>query len=401
MMNRAVDGKRTSWLRPGLETHISLPVSALVLLASIWIGAFHVIDAERDSARLVAADSLREQLDTYEAQVGRSLGVIEQTLKVLKYAVELHGPQGALPELKRKGLLPSGLVFSVGIVDRDGLTVASNPAAAPISVAEQAYFKFHQEHEGDTTFISQAIRDAANPDWRLHFTRRLSDADGAFAGIVIVETEPAYFTSSYERRRLGERGMLGVAGDDGVVRALRIGEKVSFGQRAGAFASAPSESGALRASPWDGVPRYSGVRALHGIGLSVMAGLAQDEQMAAFEQQRRAYLWEAAIASAVLVLIVALVWTWSWQGSKSRRRARRAQATYAAASEASLDAVFVLHGIVAGAATIADFRIVAANSRAEKLMGMGRQELYRETLCTLLPQLRENGIFDKLVHIAA
>jgi hypothetical protein len=64
-------------------------------------------------------------------------------------------------------------------------------------------------------------RDAANNDWHVHFTRRLDDALGNFAGIVIVETDPAYFTSSYERSRLGELGMLALVGSDGIVRALR------------------------------------------------------------------------------------------------------------------------------------------------------------------------------------
>ena len=41
--------------------------------------------------------------------------------------------------------------------------------------------------------------------------------------------DPAYFTSSYERSRLGERGMLGLVGADGVVRALRIGAAAYVG----------------------------------------------------------------------------------------------------------------------------------------------------------------------------
>jgi diguanylate cyclase (GGDEF)-like protein len=404
---RNLAGKQALWLRRGLETHISLPVFGLVLLVSIWVGAFHVIDGERDLAGAVAAESLRELVDTYEAQMARSLGSIDQTLKVLKYAVEMKGAHGALPELDRQGLLPPGIVFGVSIVDRDGITVASNPAGpdgrAGLSVANEAYFTVHRRQDGGGIYAGAPVHDGPGTDARLHFSRRLNDADGHFAGVVVVATDPGYFTSSYERGRLGERGMLGAIGDDGIVRALRIGDKLSFGQHRDDIAPAVARTGAvegLRPSRWDGVWRYCGLRQLRGMGLTVMVGLARDEQMASVERQRRDYLWEAGIASAVLVISVTLVWIWSWQGSKTRRRARRAQATYAAASEASLDAFFVLRAIYDDAGAIVDFRIAGANTRAEKMSGMSRQQLMLVTLCTLLPQLRDNGMFANLVRVA-
>ena len=55
--------------------------------------------------------------DTYEAQLARNLGGIDQTLKILKFAVQTNGAGGALQSLASKGLLPSGLVFVVSIAD--------------------------------------------------------------------------------------------------------------------------------------------------------------------------------------------------------------------------------------------------------------------------------------------
>ncbi|MEJ7806055.1 MAG: signaling protein, partial [Telluria sp.] len=186
------------WLGHGMETHISLPLFALILLIVIWMTTAHFIDIERASAQAAARDSSRELLDTYEAQVQRNLGGIDQTLKVLKYAVELKGPAGALPALNQQGLLPSGVVFVVSIADRNGKIVASNPPAAFIDVSSQSYFAYHRDTASDMPFVSQTLRDQANPEWHLHFTRRLNDADGKFAGVAIVEVDPAYFTSGYE-----------------------------------------------------------------------------------------------------------------------------------------------------------------------------------------------------------
>jgi diguanylate cyclase (GGDEF)-like protein/PAS domain S-box-containing protein len=386
------------WLRMCLETQVSLPLFTVVLLAVVWATTLHFIDSEAAASHDMTAESASELIATYEAQVARSINGIEQTLKVLKYSAERQGARGALPELQANGLLPSGLVFVVSIVDAQGDTVASNPAARPINVARQDYFRFHQQNRSSYTFISQAMRDEANDDWHLHFTRRLDDKHGEFAGVVIVEVEPAYFTSGYERSRLGEQGMLGLVGDDGVVRALRVGDKQSFGQQLD-LTALKSHPGMPFASSWDGVRRYTEVRQLGGLRLSAMVGLSEQEQMAGFAAQRRQLLWEAGVASAVLIILAALVWACVWQGAKARRRVRRAQETYAAASESNMDAFFVLRAIRNKDGVVVDFKFSAVNSRAEKLTGRSRSELRAQTLCSWMPAARHNGMFEQLVQV--
>jgi diguanylate cyclase (GGDEF)-like protein/PAS domain S-box-containing protein len=386
------------WLRMCLETHVSLPLFTIVLLAVVWGTTLHFIDSEAAASRELAAESASELIATYEAQVARSINGIEQTLQVLKYSAESHGARGALPELQAHGLLPSGLVFVVSIVDAHGNTVASTPTARPISVAREEYFSFHQQRRSNYTFISQAMRDEANQDWHLHFTRRLDDKRGGFAGVVIVEVDPGYFTSGYERSRMGEQGMLGLVGDDGVVRARRVGDKQSFGQKLD-LSALLARRGVAVASKIDGIKRYTAVRQLAGLRLSAMVGLSEQEQMAGFVAQRRQLLLEAGVASAVLILLAALVWAWVWQGAKARRRIRRAQETYAAASESNMDAFFVLRAIRNKDGVVADFKFAAVNSRAEKLTGRSRDELRAQTLCGWMPSARHNGMFEKLAHV--
>jgi len=382
---------RMRWLRRGLDTYVSLPLFALLLLAAIWVVTFREINAERERAQEAAADSLHEILGTYEAQAARSLDAIDQTLRVVKYAVERKGALGALPELGREGLLPPGVLFGVSVVDRYGMTVASNPRRLPISVADQPYFKFHQERDSGATFVSPPLRDAANTEWHLHFTRRLDDDAGNFAGIVIVETDPAYFTSSYERSRLGARGMLGLVGADGIVRALRIGDKLSFGQHL--------ETQVGRIAGPDGLYRYSGLRELHGIALNVLVGLDERELMANWDSRRREKLLAAGILSGALLLLTGLLWLWSWQGARNRAHMRRAQETYAAASAASLDAFFVMREVRDAAGATIDFAFVDVNQRAEQMTGYPKAQLSRMTMCELIPQARHNGMLEHLIAV--
>ena len=385
------------WLVLGLETHISLPLFAVFLLTAIWFGTLHVIEAERRAAAVAARDATHELLDTYEAQMARSLSNIDQSLRVLKYAVEQNGAAGALPALAAKGLLPPGLVFQVEIADSLGRVVASNPDSGPRNLSGASYFEFHRDVRHDLPYVSQAILHPGMAEPRLHFTRRIDDAAGRFAGVAVVAVDPAYFTSSYERSRQGERGLLGLVGLDGVVRALRIGEQVSWGQP---YTPGATDVVNLRACRVDGEMRYTSSRPLGGFPLVAVAGLSDAEQMAEFRQQRRAWLLGAGAGSALLVAVVILVSAWSWQLAKARRRERLAQETYAAASEASPDAFFVLHSIADKHGNVVDFTVVTTNSRAEQLSGLRKEQLAGQRLSRILPAAYSAGIFDDLAAVA-
>ena len=411
MMNRRptshsaapADGARTSWFGRMLETHFALPLFALLPLAAIWIATFHFIDVERSSAANAARDAVRELVDTYEAQVARNLNAIDQTLKVIKYAVEVDGAGGALPALRRQGLLPPGLVFAVAVADRDGRIVASNPEMPAHDVAREPWFTVHRDGAGGQPFVSQTTGVPGNGEQRgdshLRFTRRLDDADGRFAGIALVDVDPAYFTSSYERSREGEHGLLALVGNDGVTRALRSGDRLSWGHRVDVGRIGPDAAAPDVTVP-DGVARYASVRRLHGFPLSAMAGLADSEQMAEFEQHRANYLAAAVGGSALLVVLVGLISAWSWQLAKARRRERRAHETYAAASEASLDAIFVLRCVVDADGAVADFTVEETNHPGEQLTGYARDAMRGRCLSEMMPSYMGNGIFEELARVA-
>jgi diguanylate cyclase (GGDEF)-like protein len=390
--------RRPRWLARALETHIALPLFALLPLVAIWAATFHFIETERRAAVASAHDTVREQLDTYEAQVARNLNAIDQTLKVIKYAVELNGPHAALPALRAQGLLPPGLVFEISIADRDGHVVDSNPPMPSQDVSRAAYFAIHANGDGNAVFVSHTGGDGVRPDPHLHFTRRIADADGSFAGVAIVEVDPAYFTSSYERTRAGELGLLALIGNDGVARAVRIGDTVSWGQPI-ALAGMKEEAVAPHPTAPDGVARYAAARRLTGFPLTVVVGLAGSELMAQYKQHYDTYLVGATAASSLLVAVVALISAWSWQVAKARRRERLAQQTYAAASEASPDAFFVLRTVTGADGAIVDFLVEGSNSRAEQFTGIANEALRGQLLGEVLPYYRLNGMFEHLVQV--
>ncbi len=384
----------------GLEPYILLPLFALLLLGVIWGTTFHFIALERASAENSAAQSSRELIETYEAQMARNLGAIDQTLKTVKYAVELRGKRPVLPELTEKGLLPSALVFSISITDRQGDIVANNQGRESTPVTGQAYFQIHQAYDSGAPYVGRASRNPKTEEGELQFSRRLNAADGSFGGVVIVTVDPGYFTSGYERSRLGDHGFLGLLGADGVFRAERSGDQVAWGQVVDYAAATRATDRQASALGPDGIRRFTNARPLRGFPLAAVVGLSQDEQLATFHRHQRDYLWQAGAVSALLMAIVAALSRMSWKLTKSQMRIRKMRETYYAASEASLDAFFVLRSVCDANGLITDFVVEDTNRQGEQLTGVPKRVLLGKALCENLPDCRTNRIFDKLVAVA-
>jgi diguanylate cyclase (GGDEF)-like protein len=411
-----IDGNLTSHAKPAgaavtralgrlLETSVLLPLFTLVLLGVIWSAIFHLISVEGAAAKRAAAESSRELLETYEAQMVRNLGAIDQTLRTVKYAYELKGKQLALSELGEKGLLPSAFIFTVSIADHNGDVVASTRPQALKNVAGQQYFRVHLERTTDAPFVGHAILGTKKQEWSLQFSRRLNAPDGSFSGVVTVSVEPEYFTSGYEHSRLGTRGVLGLLGSDGVFLAKRTGDDVSWGEAAnyplGVSAGNPQAADTvLSVNPWDGVRRYTNARRIYGFPLTVIVGLSEDEQLEGFRRHQRTYLWEATAASVLLAAIMAMLGRLSWKLTKNQLRTRKDQETYYAASNASLDAFFVLRSVRDAQGGITDFILDDTNSQGARLFGAAKGALLGKTLCQTFPQVRMNGVFDEFVKVA-
>jgi diguanylate cyclase (GGDEF)-like protein len=270
-------------------------------------------------------------LGTYEAQVVRVLHEIDQTLNLVKFWHERAGMHGTLAELKDRGLLPPDLVFSVGIADRHGTIMESTRPLGAVSVADQGYFR--DQRDGDSIRVGHLPRGVTG-DGRIPFTRRLNAANGDFDGAVIVAVDAAFFVSGYDASELGEHGVLGVLGTDGIFRVRRSGDSMFSGDAIN-YSSLLPKPGEVDADPpvslssWDGVRRWSGAREIYGFPLAIVIGLAEDEQLAAVERNSAVYLWRAAAGSLAIVLFTALLGRMSWQLAQSRLRESESKLEYA------------------------------------------------------------------------
>jgi diguanylate cyclase (GGDEF)-like protein len=316
---------RIHWFSHVIESPILFPAIAVLVLAAIWGTTLNLIKVERAAAEKTAAALSHELAETYEAQVVRALREIDETLKIVKSAYEVWDVKDVLPKLKARDLLPPALVFVVSITDSKGDVVASTSPSPMSKVAEQDYFQ--RQRQSDVLSVGRPQLDPGTGRWSLTFSRRLNSVNGKFAGIVMVSVDAAYFVSGYESSKLGEHGMLGILGEDGIFRVRRNGETVTANDKSdfGALkihaADEMESETTLQTNAWDGVRRYTSAYPLYGFPLAVIVGLSADEQLAAVQRNKQVYLWRAAAGSLVMILVIATMGCMSHQLALSRRRA--------------------------------------------------------------------------------
>jgi diguanylate cyclase (GGDEF)-like protein len=401
-MKKTPGGQPRHKFGPLFEPYILIPVFSALLAAVVWTGTYRLIRVESASAEKAALASVNEVVETYDAQMIRNLGTIEQTLKTLGYASRQEGDHAViLQRLNEADLLPSRLIFTVTLMDENGKVTASSDQ----EVGEEAVSRELAQAASQNKFPYSRRSNITihQGSEQLHFSHPLVDRNGAPQGRAIVSVIPSYFTSGYDAVRLGEAGMLGLVTDDGRFLVSRTGELVSYGQGLalppGDLEALEEMGSALQQSPWDGTVRYISARELYKFPLHVIVGLSREEQLSPLAQARQRYLTAAGIVSLLLFGVAGLLARSSWQLQKSRALARKEHETYYAASEASLDAVLVLKALFGKDGKIADFVTESVNRRAAELFQQDRHALVGRHLTGLFPNYQEIGLLDELVQV--
>ena len=310
-----------------VEPYVLFPLSAILLLSVIWGSTWNLITVERASAERAALFSARELTETYEAQVVRALREIDQTLKLVEYAYEQNNGVISLPALNDRALLLPDLLFVVSIADRDGKIVSSTRLTQSKNIA--AIDCFREQLESDTLVIGQLEKSRMEQEPQLCFSRRLNDTAGQFAGVVVVTVAAAYFVSGYEQSRLGDHGVIGILGTDGLFRSRRSGDSVFTGDGT-KYATVipqgdqPHAEAIVAVNPWDGVRRYTSARKLFDFPLAVIVGLSEREQLAGVNVNVANYIWRAVGGSVLLLLLVVFLGRASWRLTRSRLLANQA-----------------------------------------------------------------------------
>lgn len=290
---------------------------AALMLFVIWGSTYFLVNKERADIERQVAMSVVEVTDTYEARVVRALREIDTALKLVRFAANSSDQGSVLDILDAQRLLPPSLLFTVSIVDAQGVVTEST---VPVHIGQLVKIPTQAEEAVDYLEVSEGYADKSR---QLTFTRPLMTERQGAEGWVVIAIDADYFVSGYEVRSLGQQGLLALVGDNGIARVRRTGNSIYSGEFMDITTwerGAPDMVQTPFLVSWQGIERYTLVRQLFDFPLSIVVGLSTNEQLAVALQLSRNYWRRAGWTSGVLLIILAVLGRLSWHLQRARQR---------------------------------------------------------------------------------
>jgi methyl-accepting chemotaxis protein len=277
----------------------------------IWLATgFHLLTFRHqlyDSFRQNSANLAR----AFEQDVVHALHEVDWTIRLLRTYYIRHDPAFDFSGLIRDLTHADGLTFQYVIIGPDGFMVMSSAAdpGAVVNLRDREHFRVHQDARDDTLFVSQPILGKVTGKWSIQLTRRISNGDGSFGGVIVASVDPGYFSRLYDAIDVGRNGVITLVGLDGVVRSVRGGSAQSAAQSiaaSGFFETIKSGAGGSyqEKNPLDGVSRVGSYLRVAGFPLIVSVGFSEQDILAGYRRELRNAL---GIATALSLLILGAV----------------------------------------------------------------------------------------------
>ncbi|MGY3295763.1 diguanylate cyclase (GGDEF)-like protein [Pseudomonas sp. TE6288] len=183
------------------------------------------------------------------------------------------------------------------VTDKDDVPAGANNA-------DRDYFIYHRTHPDRQVRIGTVVRSRSTGDLIIPISRRLENADGSFAGVLLGTIKVDWFVRYYGDFKIDERGALVLAKRDGTILVRRpfvelvIGRSLAASDIFRKYLPHASEGVAEAVAVVDGTPRLYGFRALSSYPLVVEAGLSRESIIAP---------WRHDMIKSVAVLVLVLI----------------------------------------------------------------------------------------------
>ena len=214
---------RTSLHAPArTRTTIALGAVALAALAVIVLSGWFALE----SRTIALANAGVAERNLARALTQNADRAIEGTNIVLRTSVDLVEQAGlktftedtlhAFLQERSDGLLA---IKSLIVADADGHLLADSEAynVTAVSVADRDFFKIHQDTVINDYFVGSPAHSRLDGQWTFAISRRISNPDGSFAGVVVADVDLSYFKLFYDTIDVGTAGRIALMRTDGTI----------------------------------------------------------------------------------------------------------------------------------------------------------------------------------------
>ena len=288
-----------------------LSLAALGLALSAAIIVLFLTDLEtRYRDRITGARTDAQSFATVLA--AHTALIFEDVDRVLLEAATIrskHTEPGAANAALRQLQKSSSVLVAIGWTDASGQLIAHSYDHAPprSNISEMSHFIAQRDVADDRLFISPPYRSAAGDKWFTAASRRLSNADGSFAGVVTAPIDQSYFLKIFGSIDLGKGGTVLLLHREGAILAREPAKHDALGK---SFADSlllkkylpMSETGSYEIrSIVDGVDRVTGYKVVPGLPLVLLVSYARSEMLAPW--YRHLYIFGSLVVAIVSIIL--------------------------------------------------------------------------------------------------
>ncbi|POR41884.1 hypothetical protein CRT23_16145 [Methylobacterium sp. V23] len=249
-------------------THLSrvitgFSVAVVVVLCAMTGG---VVLNMREHAWSQATLTSETLLRSAERTLDRDIELYDLSLQAVVERLQSPELEGISPEVRRLALFDrasSAPGFgSIFVLDEHGQAYVDSHSVVPrrLNASDRRYFRIHRDRADLGLHLGRPMRSGVSGRFVLPLSRRVSYADGSFAGVVIGTIEIAYFTEIFRRLNTEAKAAINLFHDDGVLLVRTPADSLLPGRDMSSVASVQrfirEDSGQLIASSsMDGVDR--------------------------------------------------------------------------------------------------------------------------------------------------
>jgi PAS domain S-box-containing protein len=372
---------------PGVQRMITLAI--VTLIAVILINLAYTLWEDRRETLAEAATQSVNLAQVLDEQTRGIFNAVELTLLSSERDMRLLAiagkPPAAVHEMLREQLKTLPYVRALFVVDAGGRMIHDSDSfpAASFNFGDRPYFAMQRDGKIKGLYIGPPVKSRTNSLWFISVSRRLTAADGSFAGVIVAAVEPLAIKRFYDKINVGRDGAVALRLESGQFLARSPLLEPALGRTYSNRGSngEPIEPKAIetreRVSAIDGVDRISTCRHISERGLVVCIGVAKNELLKRWWSE----VWTYVLISLVFILIVA--WLGAVTLTELRRRdgliaeIRDSEERFRQVSETSNDAVLIVD---------ANRRIRYANRAARRVFGYEPADLIDMPLSRLQPE---------------
>ena len=391
---------RLRFLKGSMRHVLAWPALCLGIGVLVWILAISNVASEKARIGEGAIADARALSKSYAEQLARTVEQLDQTTLTLAYYWKQSSGRMKLEDQAGQGLYPDIADFSINIFDKRGKLISSLPRRSrSIDIVDRAYFEAHRSQRVSGLKITTLTQGRASGKPVVAFTRALTDADGAFSGLLGVAVPPTFLASFYEKAAEGQNDALAVLSTNGEMIASKMGKNLN-GDAAMVSNSIvlPSFKGAMVVPAQrfkDNRSRIVAWETLEEYPLVSVVALDEEDVYLPYESMRRNTMGMAVMASMLLLLAGILGGVVSGRLVWRKHQAAIIADTYRLAIEGAREGFFMARALYGADQVVTDFVVENCNEQGARMIGFSRDHL----IDVRFSQMYTGKLFDQVTAI--